>query len=70
MAVLALTFVNQIVTSNRVEFCIGKKRERVSRFLAEVPRFFWRVYANRNGTNARGGKLGKLILDAPQLGVA
>jgi hypothetical protein len=69
-AVLALAFVNQIVASNRVEFCIGKKRERVSSFLTERARFFRRVYANRNGTNARGGKLGQLILDAPQLGVA
>lgn len=69
-AILALALVNQIVTSNRVKFCIGKKREGVSGFLTERARFFRRVDANRNGTNARGGKLGKLILNAPQLGVA
>ena len=57
--------MNQVVAGGRVKFCIGKKRERVSSFLTQRARFFRRVDANRNGTNARGSKLGQLILNAP-----
>jgi hypothetical protein len=45
--------VKQIVSPDYLSFRIRKKGERIAGLLAKVARYFWRVDADGNRTNAR-----------------
>lgn len=70
MAFNSLPFVNQIVTANRFQIRVRQKRESVTCFLTEIARLFRTVDADGDWTNAHRIELIKILLDAPQLGVA
>ncbi len=55
--IFALTFVHQIVPSDRLEFRIRQKREGVAGALTQRTRLFWSVNTDRDWTNSYGGEL-------------
>ena len=70
MAVNSLPRVDQIITANRIQVGIRKKRERIARFLRKITRLLRTIHADRNRTNSHFIELIQILLNAPQLGVA
>ena len=62
--------MKQIITANSFSLLVGEKRECVPSLLREIPRFFRRVNADRDGTYSYFLKLTQTLLNTPQLGVA
>lgn len=52
MSIFSGARVHQIVTPDRLNIRIGKKSERVSRLLREVPRSLGTVDTDRDGPNS------------------
>jgi hypothetical protein len=61
----SLPSVHQIITANRVELRIRKKGERIAGFLTQLTRFFRRIDADGDGTNANLAELIQVLLNAP-----
>jgi len=57
--------MNQIIALDCLSVGIGKNCKRVSGLLAQVARFFGRIYADCNRTNTRLMKFVQTLLNAP-----
>lgn len=70
MALNSLPFMHQVITANRFQVRVRKKRESITCLPAKIAGLFRTVDADRDRTNADGVELIKILLNAPQLGVA
>lgn len=70
MSVLARTFVQEIVSTDRLGVRVGENGKRDVGFPEVLARNIRGVNADRDGTYSDGFDLGQILLNAPQLGVA
>jgi hypothetical protein len=61
--------MQKIIPANHFGLGIAKQRVGKSQFGGMLSAYFWRVDADSYNTNAACGKIGKSLLETPQLGV-
>src|SRR4029077_9458408 len=64
-SVYARSFVEEVITPNGLRIGIGKEREGVPGFPAEIARLVARFAADRHRVDARGAEFGEMLFHPP-----